>query len=234
MKKQILIIFTTISLIAYSQDSTSLKNEIGVDVTSIFREVFGRNYYPDYYPGPYYGGEIMPKYYLSYRRSLGKGNLRLGAGGVVNNGNRTYVYHPDSAARNSKSNYNSYDIRIGYEFLKFIHKKWAMYYGLDFRPSISNSSRLDYYTSNYTLTNETNTMKFGFAPIIGLRFNVNDRLSIMAEGNCLFEIQRSKTKNIYTALNPLVPNIPTREQDGPNSTGLTFVQPFSLVVGYKF
>ena len=230
MKKQILIIFTTISLIAYSQDSTSLKNEIGVDVTSIFREVFGINYYP----GPYYGASNTPKYYLSYRRKVGNGNLRFGMGGTVNNGNQTYIIHPDSAERNTQSKYNSYDLRIGYEFLKYIHKKWAIYYGLDFRPSISTNSNQGQYNSNYIQTTETNSLRLGFAPIAGLRFNINDRLSIMAEGNCLFEIQRSKTKNIYTALNPLVPNIPTREQDGPNSTGLTFVQPFSLVVGYKF
>lgn len=234
MKKLTLIALITSSFHLIGQDTFTPKNEIGVDITSIFGEIFGyRNYYYDYYP-PYYYNYSAPKYYLNYRRKLAKGNLRLGVGGSFGKNNTGVYYSTDSSIKQSTSSMQEINLRIGYEVVKYFSKKWAVYGGIDFRPSMSQSNTKSIYPINYYSITDTKGFTLGFAPFIGLRYNVHPRISLTIEGNCLLRINNTHSVQSFEPITSTTPAKSPIDYGTETRSSFNFTQPFSLTAAYRF
>jgi hypothetical protein len=203
MKKIILITaLTVIFLPAASQDNVTneklYRHEFGLDATGFVRQFLNLNTNTEIY---------IPTYYLTYRRYLKSGNIRAGIGA-------TYSYNDNIDPNNvnvKKLEYISYSLnaRIGWEFIKELSERWQIFYGMDIRPDYLYTKNDRMFQNNGIASgSEVKTQQFGVAPLLGFRFKLNDRLSILSESSFSIVMQKSKQKNYFTALPGINQNIP--------------------------
>ena len=224
MKKvKLIIMFSSILLLvqnALSQDdSTDLyKNELGLDVTGTIRFFTKFQNSSDY--------SYTPTYFLTYRRYFSKCNIRLGIGGGVSNQEIPSPYG-DSSIYNYNS--SSFDSRLGCEFKSELTKRWQVFYGLDFRFSFGNTkNEAAFFNGNYANGFESHFTTIGFAPILGFRFKLNDRMSLLTEANFSFNMSRYyKNRDFYT---PLQGSPPIADKFSPDTKSFytQFAQPIAI------
>ncbi|MBI5913775.1 MAG: hypothetical protein HY842_00210 [Bacteroidetes bacterium] len=159
MKKLILpAMFLLAACAAFSQNADALAHtrQFGFDAAGFLARFF------DFSGG---GGFGETPYYLSYRKLGEKKNTRLGLGanlGVEGDG--------DGGANSS----NTINFRAGSERFNDFGKRWRAFYGWDFKFSFS-------FLSTGGSGNSTTQVALGAAPLFGLQFRLNERLSLSSE-----------------------------------------------------
>lgn len=155
------------------------KNIIGVDATGLIKQLLNFNFYSSPYQSEgifYYNSIYYYPYMISYRRIFKSNTIRTGVGGYLLNNNNTVN---DSLQSSYKS--NAFNLALGFEHYTFLSKRFNFYFGADF---VWNYELLE---SNYAYSqtqynyDKTNTNKYGIAPLMGLVFNLNSRISIATE-----------------------------------------------------
>jgi len=202
------------------RDSTVYRNELGLDATNFIKQFLNlgnSQFQSDYYP----------VYYLTYRRHFKKGNFRAAIGGQYNKENDKSS--PSSGMNRDFSIQKSLDLRIGYEFTNKINKRWSVFYGLDFRPSTVNQQE-DYTTSSsgYSQGIKSNSKIIGLAPLLGFKFNINERISLSTEASVSLNYAETFSKTYYTPRSIVYPPKADDKKD-TYSWYTNFIQPLFLI-----
>lgn len=228
MKNLILtIILATTVLTTFGQDSTKTKvyhNEFGIDATAFLKQFlnFNSGQYPDYYNATYY---------LTYRRHFKYGNIRFGIGGGFSDYDIPAAFDGDV----NKYHYNSYSLnsRIGWEFFNELSKRWQVFYGLDFRPSLSYTKNdAPYWNGGYANGSETKSQTYGIAPLLGFRFKLTNRLSISTETSFSINWQQSESRRYYIPVTSQYPPLPDVVTPKTKKLFSSFAQPLSLLLTF--
>lgn len=228
MKKTILIIviavFTYLGSIA--QDSTNLKNndqlnEIGIDITGFIKQFVISTDQNNYY---------TPIYLVNYRRLFKAGNIRFAIGGDYNNSDTKDINEED------KLKYKSYSIAalVGWEFEEKLSKRWKIFYGLDFRTFIFyEKDDVLYNEPEYTVAQERKNRSFGLAPLLGIKFQITNRIALLTETSFGFYFQNMEESRYYNSLSNNTTNLPEDEKESTKRISGHFNQPLSLVISFK-
>ena len=229
MKKTIFII--VIALFAYkgsiAQDSTNLKNnnwsnEIGIDITGFIKQfVISTDQQYNYY---------TPIYLVNYRRLFKAGNIRSAIGGDYNNSDTKDINEED------KLKYKSYSIAalIGWEFEEKLSKRWKIFYGLDFRTFIFyEKDDVLYNEPEYTVAQERKNRSFGLAPLLGIKFQITNRLALFTETSFGFYFQNIEESRYFTTISNNTTYLPEDEKESTKRISGHFNQPLSLVISFK-
>jgi hypothetical protein len=221
MKTIILVLaLCSIATSAYSQDEfeTENKNELGLDVTGFIRFFTQFQASNDF--------NYQPTYYLTYRRLFENGNIRFGIGGDYDQFENTTPL-TDSLTFLNKS--SALSTRIGWEWKTKLSKRWSAYYGGDFRfTHSSGDNEAVFFNGGYAVGNEFTANTLGLSPILGFRFKLNDRISLLTEASLSFNylIYDQKDTSI-----PITSGLPAQDdivQPQTNSFYTTFQQPISI------
>ena len=204
-------------------DSVKYKNEFGLDITGTIRFFTKFQTSTDY--------NYNPTYFLTYRRYFEKGNIRIGIGGGVSN---QEIPSPFGDSAIYENNSSALDSRLGWEFKSEISKRWQVYYGLDFRFSFGNTKdEATFFNGGYAYGYESHFTTVGFAPVLGFRFKLNDRISLLTEANFSFNISKNyKNRDFYT---PLAGYPPMADKTSPDTKNFytQFSQPIAIYLVFK-
>lgn len=221
-KNKLFILLSSFLLVTHnvlSQNDSSYvnKNEFGIDVTGTIRFFTKFQNTSDY--------NYTPTYYLTYRRYFDCGNIRFGIGGDLSDLEITgmvgdsNIYHRIT---------NGIDTRLGWEFKSELSKRWQVFYGLDVRFSAGKQrNEAAFFNGGYAVGFENHSTTYGFAPVLGFRFKLNNRISLLTETNFSFNITKYKTRNFYTPLSGY-PSMP--DEVAPNTRNIytSFAQPIAI------
>ena len=181
----ILLIICT-STLSFSQETVTkhFKNEIGVDLTPLVKQFLNFNSATYYTPNPYY---------LMYRRHINEWAIRAGIGGSY----WTEENVPnDTTVRNHTI--SAFDFRLGIERKTDVAKNWQLFYGLDIWTNITyNQNDYQYQNAGQLVGYDNKTTKYGVAPLLGLRFKLNDRLTLTTETNFQLYTYNTVSKRLY-------------------------------------
>lgn len=228
MKKLITISIVLFSLNSISQTDNITKlhrHELGADITGLLSQFFNLNSSNIAYNVP------QPTYLLTYRYYVKKSNIRCGVGGYYDKSS-VPGYTINGQEKTFYNTVNQFAFRIGYEFISNLSKKWQAFYGLDFRPSFSKQTNEAWFSNaGYLNGLVNNTTQYGFAPLLGFRFRLNDRVSLTTESSFTYNIQENKRKTTYTSLdNNLYPTILDSQTRKTKNISASFSQPIFLVL----
>lgn len=212
-------------LSASSQDIKTHKNEFGLDFTGFARQfLFNNN---DEFSSNYYD----PIYFVTYRRHIKKSNLRFGIGGSYEDKHYPSSNPNDSLRYHSVN--NSVDLRLGYEFTSEIAKRWQVFYGVDLRSSISHyKNDAPFNNAGYANGSEGRNNTYGVAPVLGVRFRITDRLSLLTEANFAFNIQKETSSKYFIPLSDQYPPLPDVGPETTNRTFTSFTKPLALYLTF--
>lgn len=206
-------------------DSIVFRNEFGLDVTSFIKQFFNFNssQYQTYYE---------PTYYLTYRFHLKNSNIRAAIGGSYQNKNSSSNYNSNYGR--DKTSTKSFDFRIGYEKTHKLSFRWQIFYGLDFCPSVTNSKNdIDYYINGgYATGTKSDSKIIGFAPLLGIKFKINERLSLTTEASISFNYAESFSRNFYTPESNQYPSKPDDNIHDTYNWYTNFNQPIFLILTF--
>lgn len=199
------------------------KNEIGVDVTGTIRYLLNSE-------------STNPTYVLTYRHKFKAGNIRLGLGGAFS---RDEMLNLDVTPNTTDIQTNSSaNLRIGWEFVTDLGKRSQIFYGVDFRPSMSLSCFKDHSISSispefsyYDIQKRTN-LSYGIAPFFGYRFKATDRISITSELSLVGFITNRYSRSYMEIISPNNEILNETKQPVTNSFGVNFKQPISIAVTF--
>lgn len=225
-----MIILAACNMSVFAQDTTGrtkgYRNEFGIDASGFFKQFVNLNY-QQY--NPYYS----PTYYLTYRRHFKNSNLRIGIGGEYK-----YADQPTGMYGNTTTYTNTdlaADIRIGYEMFSNINRRWQVFYGVDARPSISYNKNENQYWNNpsagYVNGMVTVAQTYGIAPLLGFRFRITERFSLLTESSLSINFfKQSSTQFFNPVSNQYSPKPDVRSRTTKVYSSLT--QPVSLFVAF--
>ncbi len=210
-----------------AMDSTKAKvyfNEFGFDMTAFLRQFTNSNSgtYPSYY---------YPLYYLTYRRHLDCGNIRFAIGGDFSSEERGSSVSTDT--NKYKNERFSLETRIGWEFVSELSSRWQAFYGLDFKASLHYQLTEDqFYSGGYAHGNESEVQTYSLAPMLGLRFKINKRLSLSTETSLAINWQKSKSRSFTTPISGQYP--PQEDKISPTEkrTYTNFEYPLALFLTF--
>ncbi len=222
MRPTLLLLFACIITVsAFGQEERKeYKNEFGLDATGFIRSILNFNIDPTFQM-PY-----APTYYLSYRRKFKPGNIRFAIGGSYGREDVPSV-HSDTTM--FQRNHSAINIRLGWEFTTELSKRWQAYYGLDLRATFTHSyNEVQFYNAGYANGRENRNEILGVAPLLGFRFRINDRISILAEGSFSLNWAKADRRDFFTPVNDTYPEKPDKNPPTIRSTYTLFAQPLSI------
>ncbi len=185
-KKYVLLLLMALYLgqpcLAQNQPITSTnRHEIGFDITTlldytIFKSTLN---YPKLY-------QVMYRYHFT------KWDIRSGIGVNFGEGERLTN---DTSQLISNNNYFAF--RAGVEGKIDFKKRWQFFYGFDVitRRTVSTSALIN--SSLYDTEYVDKLTRYGVAPLLGLRFKINKRVSITTESNFAVYYFDNEQKYIY-------------------------------------
>lgn len=158
-------------------------NIIAIDATGLLKQFFNFNS-NSYYSYPYM---------ITYRRIIGKNAIRLGAGANID----TKESNTNDTVK-SKSVRNSYTVGLGYERYAHLSRRWSFYYGVEFTAAYLNYTDKNWFNSTSNRESSTITNKYGIAPILGIVYKINRRISVGTETsyNLSYVLTTTKSKTI--------------------------------------
>lgn len=204
------------------EDTTFRRHSIGVDVSAFIQE---------------YGGSTtgdptfaVSPYWVSYRYRLNRHcNLRAAVGGNYSETNDPY---PLDAAITIKNSASTYSARLGVERAQELAKRWQFFYGLDLRATWNNKYD-DYFGGaggGYMNGREQRESSMGVAPVLGIRFRITPRFSLLTEASLLLVSTRDELRKFKTPIDgsPEQPDVTTK------STGLrlAFSPPLAITATF--
>lgn len=226
MKKLTLsILFAGFTLSILAQDSSAVKirrHELGIDVTGFVQQFFFLNV--TQYPVGY-----NPYYMLTYRYHLPKGNIRAAVAGSMYQSDIDPLFATDVHSY-SKAGYSA-KLRIGYERYTELGKRWQTFYGIDFRPEYSyDRNDVNYYGNGYASGYEAKNLTMGIAPVLGIRFRLNNRISLSTETNFSINWTKSDSRRYYNSIDAsLYPPIADDMVQHTKAIYSSYSQPLSIL-----
>lgn len=205
------------------------RHEIGADITGLLKLLVIQNFIP-------YNQIVInyaPIYYLTYRYHIKKSNILFGIGGLYSSReNGPFVI--DRVENNIFSIESNLSLRIGYERVFELSRKWQTYIGIDFRPTIiRSSSPIGYYNFGYVEEQFKSYNIYGIAPVIGFRYRLSKRVSILTEMSIAFNLESQSSKSSYYSADlKLYPNKPDLKAVVKTNYMASFLQPIFLVLTF--
>ena len=196
MKKITLsILFAGFTLSILAQDSSAVKfrrHELGIDVTGFVQQFF-------FFNGSQFPVTYNPYYMITYRYHLPKGNIRAAVAGSMYQSDIDPIFTTDEHSY-SKAGYSA-KLRIGYERYTELGKRWQAFYGIDFRPEYTyDKNDVTNYNGGYASGYESKLLVMGIAPVLGIRFRLNDRISLSTETNFSINWSKSDSRRFYNSI----------------------------------
>jgi len=227
MKKIFTIVFIGLLFFSQAQDSAQVKvyrNEFGLDATGFLKQVL--NFSQQQQFSTYY----FPTYYLTYRRYFKCGNLRAAVGYDLLDA-ETPTGNPQDANKYRHVSH-SVDSRIGWEFASELSKRWQVFYGLDLRPAYTyDKNDCRYSNGGYANGIETRTQIYSIAPLLGFRFRLGSRLSILTEASFSVNVQKNQERIYYTPTSSSsYPSKPDEPKTTTQKMFTSFGQPLSVFI----
>jgi hypothetical protein len=224
MKRYLIaLVFTFVTVTVFAQDTIPPKvyrNEFGIDATGFIKQFL--NFSNDEFPVFY-----SETYYLTYRRHLKSGNIRAAVGGGFADYDIPTPFAGDSNIYHFKS-YNI-DYRVGWEFTNELSKRWQVFYGADFRHSLMYTKNdAPFWNGGYANGSESKVQSFGLAPLLGIRFRINNRISLSTETSFSINLEQAESRRYYLPVTSQYP--PLTDQMTPKSNRIIsrFNAPLSL------
>ncbi len=170
MRKLLISLLLLVSwLQGLAQDSTGAKSpyhEVGFDAAPIIRQFVN-------YTGNNYS---LNPYFFLYRFHSKSWALRLALGGTF----RDYNSHTsDTTFSDGQSLY--FEGRVGVERKTVLSPKWSAYYGVDLLMNYYNDFAVVQETATRSATYAVKNNGYGAAPFLGVRFQINKRISLTTE-----------------------------------------------------
>ena len=229
---QITIVLTIMFLSSYGQDTLRQGpkkkhlNELGLDMTPFIK--FYLNFSGN---GSF---NYQPNYMLTYRHYFKKGNLRSAIGGNYYYSESSSPYNGDTLNLKFFKKQSSFELRVGYEFFQNLSRRWQVYYGADLRTSyFYQKDDAPYWNGGYANGIENISKGLGLAPVLGIRFKMSRRVSLITESSFLIQYSESSTQRYYL---PVTNSYPLKANDTKTknrSFGTIFNYPISLVLTVK-
>ncbi len=230
MKRIHLLATLCTALFANAQDSSQVKvykNELGLDATGMLRQFlhFNGSQFPEYY---------NPVYFISYRRHFGKCNLRAAIGGL-------YYFEPfESPFTNDPNEYErgsqQFDLRVGFEWTSELSKRWQTFYGLDYKQGFyKDHNDAPFWNGGYANGRDTKIIGYGIAPLLGFRFRLTERISLITEASLTLKLETIESRRYFLSVDPQsFP--PQPEVIDPKITRIntSFEQPLSIFFTFDF
>jgi hypothetical protein len=231
MKKNIFFIcfFLFAFNITFAQSDSTQKRfryEFGIDVSTILGGVL--------IPGDF--GFVASESYdfpLTYRLYTPIGNVRAGFG--VSSANDVYEqFFTNFGLDTLEGNNLILDSRIGLEYMTTINKRWKVYYGIDYeysryRDYRQNISNTQGYQTDWTVASE----RHGISPILGFRFEFNDRIGLQTELRMTYHTGRQTVDRKYIPLIPNPNNLPDDRTEFFDNSGINLIKPSFLILTVK-
>lgn len=219
------LLLSLICLVLFSeskgQDSARVyKNEFGLDATGFVKQFF-------YLNGTQFPTEYSPLYYLSYRRKFKKGNIRFAVGGYAEHIPFTSPYTGDT--NNYTRDAQSVSARIGWEFFNDISRRWQIFYGADFLNGYDHvQDDAPFWNGGYANGYETKTVIYGIGAMLGVRFRINDRISLLTESSLAFLFSTYDNRKYFLPTNSQYQPLPDITTPRMQRYYTSFAQPVSL------
>lgn len=209
-----------------AQDSTRTKqrrHEIGIDLTSFIKYYF--NFGQDVN-----AGIKNSLFYIQYRFHLkSNNNIRAGVGGSYSETEMASPYTGDETRYKNKQ--QSFNYRLGFEHFEDISKRFQVFYGLDLLAGNSyQKNDAPYWNGGYANGIENKTASYGVAPLLGVRFKLNKRLSIFTESSLLVNVNDGWQKRYYIPVDNTYPALPATPKARSKSVNTTFNFPLFIVL----
>jgi hypothetical protein len=231
MKKIILIncIFLLVFNSIFAQADSMQKrfrHEFGIDVSTILGGIL--------IPGDF--GFVASETYdfpLTYRFYTPIGNIRAGFG--ISSANDVYdQFFTNFGLDTLEGNNLILDSRIGLEYMTNINNRWKVYYGIDYeysrykdyRQNISNSQG---YQTDWTISSK----RHGISPVLGFRFEFNDRIGLQTELRITYHTGKQTTDRKYIPLVPNPNNLPDDRIEFYKNSGFNLIKPSFLILTVK-
>lgn len=127
---------------------------------------------------------------VGYKHTYNKGALRIGTGFELSSQNQDNDRHSYTI----KSNRFSVTPSIGYEYHKNI-KQFQIFYGVDLIGQISSERFERKYENDIDPDNENSTKGYsvGFRPVLGLKYQINNWLSVTTETGVVANYSHSES-----------------------------------------
>lgn len=162
-------------------------------------------------------------YILGYKCFFKHHGIRASIGGSFSK----KTEFPDSVSTRITNN-NSLDYRLGYEYRQMFGKKWTLFTGID--AVGSNTSNKTKANSVFDIvTSSTSSNSFGGGPVLGIQFNITNRIALFTEVAFYYSYTWSRRKvqsNVFPELN-------VNRSNGTEHKG-EFILPTSLYFAFIF
>lgn len=211
---------------AAQTDSLVRRCEIGADMSAFVRVFI--SHYAGQDPSIY----EQPNYLLSYRYHFREYNLRFGVGGVVDDEEREATWYGAQPGETYHDRTTLMTLRLGVERYEELSRRWQVFYGLDFRPSWE---RLDdgftHSNAGYRHARHTREQQMGVAALMGVRFRITPRFSLLTETSFAYVRTDVETRTVSTPQDDTYPFIDDEVFKGTN-LNTVFQAPLMLVAAF--
>jgi hypothetical protein len=221
MKRKLLVlllfgIFTTVN--AQEKD---YKNEIGIDVTGLWKQVLGTQNFNE------------TDYYLTYRRYFDGFNLNSGLGFQYTKSFTDETSNLSVDNSNLRQN-RAINYRIGFEKMNAIHREFAIFYGIYYTQFLSTNYNDRVFLSGGFATGQVvNLNQTGLAPFIGFRYQFSSRIGIETSSFLNFYYQQIKTEQFRRFVGPIAGDVPPEFTTKKTSFGVNNQIPIFLILTIK-
>lgn len=166
------------------------RNELGLDLTAFIKYYFN---FAQSATSPIYN----TPYYLQYRFHLkSNNNIRAGVGGGYSETETSSPYTDDQTKY--KNTQQSLYYRLGFEHFENISPKFQVFYGLDLLSgNYLQKNDASYWNAGYANGFENKFVSYGAAPLLGIRYKLNKRLSIFTESSFQISLSESSQRRYY-------------------------------------
>ncbi|MEM7367283.1 MAG: hypothetical protein AAF587_01710 [Bacteroidota bacterium] len=163
-------------------------------------------------------------YLFTYKFGLGPFVLRTGLGGSM----RSESLQQEGYADSETDEFFSVEARVGLEYQAAMGKRWQGSFGVDYL-GFGQEDRHISDTGFDKVTTSTQTKGWGVGPAIGLRFLVNQRLSIYTEGAFYYTQSERINSRLFT-------NFPQFDDQISDATlrDIRLLLPTSIFIVYEF
>lgn len=169
-------------------------------------------------------------YMVSYRYHFGKCSIRFALGGLINDDERPGAGSPNAEPYHIKS--SELNVRVGIERAQELSKRWQVFYGFDLRPSWAHSDNEYIFSQGYyQYGRETHDTDFGIAPLLGIRYRITPRFSILTETSFMFVANTNELREYSVPQDDAHPPQPDHTQT-THSFNTFFIPPLSVVATF--